>query len=71
MLKGTSLTPREIQVLRLICKEKINTEIAGSLKVSVSTAEFHRKNIYKKTNAKSVIGLFKYALKNEIIKFKF
>jgi DNA-binding NarL/FixJ family response regulator len=43
-----SLTPREIEVLRLIAEGLRNKEIAASLTISVQTAEFHVKNILAK-----------------------
>ena len=43
-----ALTPREIEVLRLIAEGLRNKEIAASLAISVQTAEFHVKNILAK-----------------------
>jgi len=42
------LTPREIEVLRLVAAGKSNAEIADALVVSVRTAERHVANIYAK-----------------------
>ncbi len=62
------LTKRELTILKLIFKEKTNKEIADQLGITDSGVEFHRKNIYKKTKSKSIVGLVKYALKAEIVK---
>jgi ATP/maltotriose-dependent transcriptional regulator MalT len=44
----TGLTPREIEVLRLITAGKSNQEIANELTLSVRTVERHISNIYEK-----------------------
>ncbi|NVK64921.1 MAG: response regulator transcription factor [Flavobacteriales bacterium] len=60
------LTPREIEVLHLICDELTTLEIAEKLFVSVNTVETHRKNLLNKTGSKNMIGLVKFALENKI-----
>jgi DNA-binding NarL/FixJ family response regulator len=62
-----NLTAREIEILSLIAKENTNQEIAEKLFISERTVETHRKNIFSKTKAKSIIGLNRYALKHGII----
>ncbi|MFN8540508.1 MAG: helix-turn-helix transcriptional regulator [Thermomicrobiales bacterium] len=47
------LTPRELEVLRLIAGGLSNREIAAKLFLSVRTAERHIANIYKKIGAHS------------------
>ena len=59
-----SITGREAEVLELICKELSMQEIASKLDLSIQTALTHRKNLMKKVNTSSVIGLVKYALNN-------
>ena len=61
------LTDRERQVLVLICKEKRDIEIAKSLKISLRTVETYKKYIKKKIKPKSMIGLYKYAISQNII----
>ena len=55
----THLTRREIEIIGLIEKELSNKEIADKLFISERTVETHRKNIFRKTNTGSVIGLIK------------
>jgi two-component system, NarL family, nitrate/nitrite response regulator NarL len=55
------LTKREIEVLRLIVRERSSKQIAQDLGISLHTVETHRKNLYSKTKAASVIGLVIYA----------
>ena len=61
------LTAREIEILRLIEKEFNNKQIAETLFISERTVETHRKNIFRKTNTNSVIGLVKYAYEHRLV----
>jgi two-component system, NarL family, nitrate/nitrite response regulator NarL len=61
------LTVREIEIIRLIEKELNNKKIADTLFLSERTVETHRKNIFRKTNTSSVIGLVKYAYEHKLI----
>jgi DNA-binding NarL/FixJ family response regulator len=61
------LTVREIEIIRLIEKELNNKNIADTLFLSERTVETHRKNIFRKTNTSSVIGLVKYAYEHKLI----
>ena len=61
------LTDREKQIVRLIEKELNNKQIAETLFISERTVETHRKNIFRKTNTNSVIGLVKYAYEHRLI----
>ncbi len=51
------LTPKELDVLMQITEGKSNKIIAEELKMSERTVEFHRTNIYKKTNSNSIADL--------------
>lgn len=57
------LTKRESEVLQLISNEFTTKEIAEKLGVSISTIESHRRNLLRKTNSQSVVGLVKEAVK--------
>lgn len=61
------LTAREIEIIQLIEKELSNKQIAEKLFLSERTVETHRKNIFRKTNTASVIGLVKYAYEHKLI----
>jgi two-component system, NarL family, nitrate/nitrite response regulator NarL len=61
------LTDREIEIIRLIEKEYNNKQIAETLFISERTVETHRKNIFRKSNTNSVIGLVKYAYEHRLI----
>lgn len=60
------LSRRELEVLRLICKEYSNAEIAEKLFLSVSTVETHRKNLIAKLGVNNTVGLVKFALRNNL-----
>lgn len=61
------LSDREIDVLKEICNEKQGKEIADALKISENTVQFHKKNIYNKTNCETLVGLVKYAIRTGIV----
>ncbi len=61
------LTDREIEILKLISQEFSNADIARQLYISERTVETHRKNIYRKTNTKTIVGLIKYAVERKLI----
>ena len=61
------LTVREKEIIKLIAAEKSNREMAGMLFISEHTVEAHRKNIFPKTGAKSIVGLVKYAYENKLV----
>lgn len=61
------LTTREIEIIKLIEKEMNNKQIAEQLFISERTVETHRKNIFRKTNTNSVLGLIKYAYQHKLI----
>lgn len=60
------LTSREKEIIQLICKEHANTEIADILCISPLTVETHRKNIYRKTQTKTIVGLIKFSIENKL-----
>lgn len=62
-----NLTVREIEIIKLIEKELSNKQIAETLFLSERTVETHRKNIFRKTQTSSVIGLIKYAYEHKLI----
>jgi two-component system nitrate/nitrite response regulator NarL len=65
--ENTPLTYRELEVIRLIEREYNNRQIAGELGISERTVETHRKNILRKTNTNSVIGLIKYVYEHKLV----
>lgn len=66
-MSPVSITDRELEILKLISLEYSGKEISEALFISVNTVETHRKNLLKKLNIKTTIGLVKYALKHKLI----
>lgn len=60
-------TEREKEIIQLIAKEYSNARIGETLFISERTVETHRKNIFRKANTKSVVGLIKYAFEHKLI----
>lgn len=61
------LTPREMDVLKLILQEYTSKEIAAKLFISKQTVDSHRIRIMEKTASKSVVGLIKFAVRHRLI----
>ena len=65
--KAKMLSPREIEIIKLIAQDMTTADISKKLYLSVYTVETHRKNIWRKTGVKSLMGLINYAKANEIL----
>ncbi len=63
----TPLSPREVEIVRLIAQGLIAKEIADVLSLSTHTIYTHRKNIMKKLNMNSSSELILYALNNGLV----
>lgn len=63
----SDLNERETDVLKLICQECTNVEIADKLFLSVRTVEGYRTRLFEKIGSKNIVGLVIYAAKNGII----
>lgn len=71
MAKGpapaTTLTARELQVLRLVAHGKSNRDIAGELFISENTVKNHIRNILEKLQMKSRMEAAMYAVRSKLI----
>lgn len=65
-LKENLLTPREIDILKLICKGHEDKEIAKILSRSILTIRTHRNKILTKTNTHNFRELYLYATRNRL-----
>jgi DNA-binding CsgD family transcriptional regulator len=63
-LPATALSPREVEILRLIAAGHSNQEIATGLVLSVRTVERHISNLYVKIGARRKADATAYALRN-------
>jgi two-component system response regulator NreC len=62
------LSPREVEVLRMIALGHTNTQIASELYLSVRTVETHRAHIQQKLGLSDRSQLVRYALENGLVK---
>jgi len=61
------LSPRELDVLRLLALGHTNAEIGGQLYLSVRTVETHRSHIQQKTGRATRAELVRYAIEHHLI----
>jgi DNA-binding NarL/FixJ family response regulator len=57
------LTPRQMEVLRLVTAGHTTREIARRLKLSAKTVESHRGEVMKRLGMHEVVGLVRYAVR--------
>ena len=62
-----SLTPREIDILRLLAKGHTNRQIADALHLSVRTVEGHRANLMSKLELHSRVELTSFAEEHNLL----
>jgi DNA-binding NarL/FixJ family response regulator len=63
--EGQTLTPREIQILRLVADGKTSKEIAVLLNLEVNTVRTYRKTLMKKLGVSNTAGLVKFSLSSD------
>ncbi len=63
---NTDFNEREIEIIKLICEEKTNQDIADIMCLSRRTIEWHRRSIQSKMEVKTPIGIFKYAISHQL-----
>ena len=61
------LTPRELEVLKLIAEAHTSKEIATMLFISIKTVERHRQNILEKLGMRDRVELTRYAIRRGLI----
>ncbi len=63
----SSLSSRQIEILKMWSESYTNQEIADRFFISVRTVESHKNHIMQKLNLKSTVDMVKFAIKNNII----
>jgi pimeloyl-ACP methyl ester carboxylesterase/DNA-binding CsgD family transcriptional regulator len=66
-MASEALTPREVEVLRLIASGRSNREIADELVLSVRTVERHITNLYGKISARGKADATAFALRSGVL----
>lgn len=68
-LESLNLTPREIEIMKQLALGKSNKQIANDLIISEHTVDSHRKNIYRKSGAHTVVELLDFARANGLLEY--
>ncbi len=64
--KKPEFTEKDLEVIRCICQQMSNKEIASQLHLSIRTIEGYRDRIQEKIGARNAAGIVVYAIKNKI-----
>ena len=65
--RETKLTPRQLDVIGLICQGKTEREIAEALGISPHTAHVHKNNILQTLHLHSKVEVVKYAVQHGLV----
>ena len=66
-LPKLKLSPREIEIVQLLCEGHISREIGKQLHISAKTVENHRYNIYRKCQVDNIAGLVRHAIQQGMV----
>ena len=61
------LTPREVEVLKLVAEGCTNQEIADQLTLSIKTVQTHRANVMEKLDLRDITQLVRFAVRYSLI----
>jgi DNA-binding CsgD family transcriptional regulator len=64
---GTSLTPRQREVLQLIAEGRTMKEVASILNISPRTAESHKYEIMQVLGVETTAALIQYAIRLRLV----
>lgn len=67
LIANTKFSGKELELIRLLCRQQTAKEIGKHLFLSERTVEQYRNNISKRIGAKNLAGIIKFALKNGIV----
>jgi two-component system, NarL family, response regulator NreC len=65
---GSSLTPREREVVKMLAEGNSVRQIAGRLRLSIKTVEAHKFNLMRKLDIHNKAQLVTYAIQKKIVK---
>ena len=63
----SDVTPRELEVLKLLALGRSNKEVATALDISVKTVDVHRASIMRKLHLPTYSALIQFAIRHQII----
>lgn len=67
LIANIKFSGKEIEMVRLLCKQMNTKEISKSIGLSERTVEQYRSNIARRIGAKNLAGIIKFALQNGIV----
>lgn len=67
LIANTGFSVKEIEIIRLICRQKTAREISREVFLSERTVEQYRSNITRRIGAKNIAGVIRFALQHGII----
>lgn len=66
-IDGVSLSLRELTIIDMSARECLDYEIASALNICQSTLDWHKRNLFTKTNTQTKLGVVMKAYSNQII----
>jgi DNA-binding NarL/FixJ family response regulator len=66
-LEVAKLTPREVEVVRLLATGESNSTAGRALCITEKTVETHRANIMRKLSVESIVELVHFAIREQIV----
>ena len=67
IIANTGFSAKELEIIRLICRQMTAREISKEVYLSERTVEQYRSNITRRIGAKNVAGVIRFALQHGII----
>jgi len=61
------LTPREIEIVKMLCEGMSNKEVAVKVGISTRTVESHRNNVMRKLRLGAFSGLVRYSVRHGLV----
>ncbi len=67
IIANIQFSGKELELVRLLCKQMNSKEISTHLHLSERTVEQYRSNVMRKVKAKNVAGVIKFAIQNGVL----
>ncbi len=67
IIANSQFSGKELELIRLLCKQMNSKEISIHLHLSERTIEQYRSNIMRKVKAKNLAGVIKFAIQNGVL----
>lgn len=69
--EAVEFSPREMQIVELLCNHKTNKQIGEMLSLSIRTVDGHINRIFHKTGVRNRTGIVMYVVKHNMLKQQF